>query len=79
MKEPHIYHNDKNQTIGCTYCGASETAVGDDGFKQFKFVDHEFNKNIVNPSNANPDIKWRVVCLGCGRKTSASFGPFYYY
>lgn len=48
-------------------------------FEGFKFVDLEFNKNIVNPSDKNPDTKWRVVCPGCGRKTNASFGPFYYY
>lgn len=78
MRDPHIYRDEKNQTISCTNCGESETAV-DYSFKRFKFVDYEYNKNIVNPSSTNPDMKWRVVCPGCGRKTKASFGPFYYY
>ena len=78
MKDPHIYYDRKSKTISCTYCGDSETS-DDAEFRRFKFVDHEFNKNIVSPSDKNPDIKWRVVCPGCRRKTNSSFGPFYYY
>lgn len=79
MKEPHIYYNKKNKVISCSLCGASETKISDDGFDRFKFVDFEYNKNIVNPSDENPDMKWRIVCPDCKRKTSASYGPFYYY
>lgn len=79
MKKPHIYYNEKDQKINCSCCGSSETMINDGGFEKFEFVDHEYNKNIVNPSSENPDIKFRIVCHNCERKTNASHGPVYCY
>lgn len=78
MKEPHIYFDEKNEVITCSNCGGSETMI-DHQFNRFKLVDHEYNKNIINPSDSNPDIKFSIKCLECERKTKLSYGPFFYY